>query len=137
MKTKTKTIADNLEMLWKEIIEARKDIFPASKTTEVLTEDEFKENPSKLKIMFKGEYNTVFCYPSLRQRAINGLLALKAYEADNNGLETDLSDMVSDLFHLAFQAGLDPDEIVRKAHVHFDDEIRGIEFSKLPPPKED
>lgn len=117
-------VSEEVETLWKEIVSERED-----KSTNVLTEDGHAEDPEDIAIetgKHPGERNTAFGCPSLRGRAIDGLKALKAYGGDDNGLETDLSDMVSDLFHLAFQAGLDPDEIVRKAHVHFDDEIRGI-----------
>jgi hypothetical protein len=126
MSNAKKEVAAEVDKLWKEIVSAR----DKTATPAVLTEEGFKEDPTEIEIQVNefgvgGEKNTFLGSPSLRQRAINGLKALKAYGPDDNDLETNLSDMVSDLFHLAFQANLDPDEIVRRAHVHFDAEIKG------------
>jgi hypothetical protein len=117
-------VAAEVEKLWKEIIAERS---ANENSTDVKSENDYIEE--EIEIVATGEHpgerNMIFGCPSLRQRAINGLKVLKASKPDNNGLETDLSDLVSDLFHLAYQAGLEPDEIVRRAHVHFDAEISG------------
>jgi len=117
-----KEVTAEIEKLWKEIVSNRE-----GGGDNVRSEDGYVEEELEIKTWKRpGEYNCSLCgSPSLRQRAINGLKTLKAYDSDDNGLETDLSDLISDLFHLAYQAGCDPDEIVRMAHVHFDAEIKG------------
>lgn len=62
-----------------------------------------------------------------RDRARKAKAAIVASKPDNNGLETDLMDLVAHLLHLAWFNGFDVDHIIDQARGHFNVEVHGGE----------